>query len=306
MIFVEKRIPAQKYEGYQLQERKEYATVQSGSLCKNGRAEIKNRNDGENMKKYVENFMQYQFLLSELVKKGIKLKYRRSYLGMIWSLLEPLLTMIVLTIVFGTLYGNTDKTFPVYILTGRLLYSFYSQATKAALKSIRQNSAMIKKVYVPKYLYPLSSVLFNYVIFLISLIVLALVSVVLGVKPTLHLWQSLVALVLILFIAYGSGMILATIGVFFRDMEYLWSVALMLVMYTCAIFYYPSKLLKSGWAWILKYNPLYCVIDIFRSGVFGEPMNMDYLIYTVVFAIATMLIGLICFKKKQDDFILYI
>ncbi|NSE03583.1 ABC transporter permease [Blautia wexlerae] len=258
------------------------------------------------MKKYVDNFMQYQFLLSELVKKGIKLKYRRSYLGMIWSLLEPLLTMIVLTIVFGTLYGNTDKTFPVYILTGRLLYSFFSQATKAALKSIRQNSAMIKKVYVPKYLYPLSSVLFNYVIFLISLIVLAVVSVVLGVKPTTHLWQSLVALVLILFISYGCGMILATIGVFFRDMEYLWSVALMLVMYTCAIFYYPSKLLKSGWAWILKYNPLYCVIDIFRSGVFGEPMNIDYLIYTVAFAVLSMLIGLICFKKKQDDFILYI
>lgn len=258
------------------------------------------------MKKYVDNFMQYRFLLSELVKKGIKLKYRRSYLGMIWSLLEPLLTMIVLTIVFGTLYGNTDKTFPVYILTGRLLYSFFSQATKAALKSIRQNSAMIKKVYVPKYLYPLSSVLFNYVIFLISLIVLAVVSVVLGVKPTTHLWQSLVALVLILFISYGCGMILATIGVFFRDMEYLWSVALMLVMYTCAIFYYPSKLLKSGWAWILKYNPLYCVIDIFRSGVFGEPMNIDYLIYTVAFAVLSMLIGLICFKKKQDDFILYI
>ena len=258
------------------------------------------------MKKYVDNFMQYQFLLSELVKKGIKLKYRRSYLGMIWSLLEPLLTMIVLTIVFGTLYGNTDKTFPVYILTGRLLYSFFSQATKAALKSIRQNSAMIKKVYVPKYLYPLSSVLFNYVIFLISLIVLAVVSVVLGVKPTTHLWQSLVALVLILFISYGCGMILATIGVFFRDMEYLWSVALMLVMYTCAIFYYPSKLLKSGWAWILKYNPLSCVIDIFRSGVFGEPMNIDYLIYTVAFAVLSMLIGLICFKKKQDDFILYI
>ena len=98
------------------------------------------------MKKYVDNFMQYRFLLSELVKKGIKLKYRRSYLGMIWSMLEPLLTMIVLTIVFGTLYGNTDRTFPVYILTGRLLYSFFSQSTKAALKSIRQNSAMIKKV----------------------------------------------------------------------------------------------------------------------------------------------------------------
>ena len=236
------------------------------------------------MKKYVDNFMQYRFLLSELVKKGIKLKYRRSYLGMIWSMLEPLLTMIVLTIVFGTLYGNTDRTFPVYILTGRLLYSFFSQSTKAALKSIRQNSAMIKKVYVPKYLYPLSSVLFNYVIFLISLIVL----------------------ILILIMSYGCGMILATIGVFFRDMEYLWSVALMLVMYTCAIFYYPEKLLKSGWAWILKYNPLYCVIDIFRCSVFGKAMNIHYFAYALIFSVVAMVIGLFCFKKKQDDFILYI
>lgn len=258
------------------------------------------------MKKYVENFMQYQFLLSELVKKGIKLKYRRSYLGIVWSLLEPLLTMIVLTIVFGTLYGNTDRTFPVYILTGRLLYSFFSQSTKAALKSIRQNSAMIKKVYVPKYLYPLSSVLFNYVIFLISLVVLALVSVILGVKPTWYLLQAPVALILILLIAYGCGMILATIGVFFRDMEYLWSVGLMLVMYTCAIFYYPSKLLKSGWAWILKYNPLYCVIDIFRSAIFGQSMNMHYVAYAAAFAVVSMAVGLLCFKKKQDDFILYI
>ena len=118
------------------------------------------------MKEYVNTFMRYRFLLGELVKKGIKLKYRRSYLGIIWSLLEPLLTMMVLTIVFGTLFGNKDKTFPVYILTGRLLYSYYSSSTTRALKSVRANAAMIKKVYVPKYIYPLSSVLYNYVIFL--------------------------------------------------------------------------------------------------------------------------------------------
>ena len=259
------------------------------------------------MKKYVDNFRQYQFLLGELVKKGIKLKYRRSYLGIVWSMLEPLLTMIVLTIVFGTLYGNTDKTFPVYILTGRLLYSFFSQSTKAALKSIRQNSAMIKKVYVPKYLYPLSSVLFNYVIFLISLIVLGNCKRGSGSEADgLSGSRHRVALILIFGPAYGFGTILATIGVFFRDMEYLWSVGLMLVMYTCAIFYYPTKLLKSGWAWILKYNPLYCTIDIFRCAVFGKPMNIEYFLYALGFSVAAIIIGLVCFKKKQDDFILYI
>lgn len=258
------------------------------------------------MKKYIDNFIQYKFLLSELVKKGIKLKYRRSYLGIVWSLLEPLLTMIVLTIVFGTLYGNTDKTFPVYILTGRLIYSYYSTATKSALKSIRANSAMIKKVYVPKYLYPLSTVIFNYIIFLISLIVLAAVSIVLGIKPTIYLLQAPIALILVLILSYGCGMILATIGVFFRDMEYLWSVLLMIIMYTCAIFYYPEKLLKSGWFWILKYNPLYGIIKIFRDSVFGKPINMHYLMYTTAFSLLCLVIGLVCFKKKQDDFILHI
>lgn len=258
------------------------------------------------MKKYIDNLIQYKFLLSELVKKGIKLKYRRSYLGIVWSLLEPLLTMIVLTIVFGTLYGNTDKTFPVYILTGRLIYSYYSTATKSALKSIRANSAMIKKVYVPKYLYPLSTVIFNYIIFLISLIVLAAVSIVLGIKPTIYLLQAPIALILVLILSYGCGMILATIGVFFRDMEYLWSVVLMIIMYTCAIFYYPEKLLKSGWFWILKYNPLYGIIKIFRDSVFGKPINMHYLMYTTAFSLLCLVIGLVCFKKKQDDFILHI
>ena len=237
------------------------------------------------MKKYLDNLRQYQFLLSELVKKGIKLKYRRSYLGILWSMLEPLLSMVVLTIVFGTLYGNTDK---------------------AALKSIRSNAAMIKKVYVPKYLYPLSTVIYNYIIFLISLVVLAIVGVILGVKPTIYLLQAPVALIIILILSYGSGMFLATIGVFFRDIEYLWSVALMLIMYTCAIFYYPSKLLKSGWAWILKFNPLYCTIQIFRSAIFGEPMYARYVIYAAAFSVVITIIGLVCFKKKQDNFILYI
>ena len=116
------------------------------------------------MKSYIENFKKYRFLLWELVKKGVKLKYRRSYLGILWTLLEPLMTMIVLSVVFGTLFGNKDPHFPVYILCGRLMYSFFSSATNGAMKAIRTNAGMIKKVYVPKYIYPLSSVLFNYII----------------------------------------------------------------------------------------------------------------------------------------------
>src|SRR5699024_10557403 len=137
--------------------------------------------------------------------------YRRSYLGILWTLLEPLLTMIVLTVVFGTLFGRTDKTFPVYVLSGRLLYTFFSGSTKSAMKSIRTHSGMIKKVYVPKYIYPLASVLSNYVTFLISLIVLVVVAAVLKVKPTLYLFQAFVPLITIAFMTLGVGLILCTL-----------------------------------------------------------------------------------------------
>ncbi|MBO5245742.1 MAG: ABC transporter permease [Eubacterium sp.] len=259
------------------------------------------------MKAYIKSFLQYRFLLQELVKKGIKLKYRNSYLGIIWSLLEPLLTMVVLTIVFGTLLQkSSDPTFPIYVLCGRLLYAFYSNASKAALSSIRKNASMIKKVYVPKYIYTLSSILYNFIIFLISLIVLVVVGVVLGVRPSWYLLQAPLVLVVLLLFAIGTGYILATCGVFFRDLEHIWTVALMLIMYTCAIFYPVERLLASGWAWILQWNPLFCLIDCFRSSIFGEWMNPQYFVYAVVFSVVSIIVGLAMFYKRQDEFILHI
>ncbi len=257
------------------------------------------------MKKHLETFLNYRYLLKELVSRGIRLKYRHSYLGIIWTLLEPLLDMIVLTIVFGTIYGRTSE-FSVYILTGRLLYGFFSSSTRSCVKSIRSNSSIIKKVYVPKYLYPLSTILSNYVLFLISMLILVFMMVVMRVRPTLFLFQAVVPLTLIFVMSYGVGMILATVGVFFRDMEYLWSVCLMMIMYTCAIFYTPDRILDSSFYWILKYNPVFCTIDLFRSSVFGSWMNKEYLIYSILFSLVSLIIGTLIFKRKQDEFILHI
>ena len=255
---------------------------------------------------YIHNFLAYKNLLKELVRRDVKTKYRRSVLGMLWSVLNPLGMMIIMSIVFSHVFRSNIENFPVYLMCGQVIFNFYNEASTVAMSSVLGNASLIKKVYVPKYLYPLSTVIYNYIIFLISLVVLAIVGVILGVKPTIYLLQAPVALIIILILSYGSGMFLATIGVFFRDIEYLWSVALMLIMYTCAIFYYPSKLLKSGWAWILKFNPLYCTIQIFRSAIFGEPMYAPYVIYAAAFSVVITIIGLVCFKKKQDNFILYI
>lgn len=253
-----------------------------------------------------EELKRYRFLLSELVKRGIVLKYRRSYLGMAWTLLEPLLNMVVLTFVFGTLFGNSDPTYPVYILSGRLLYSCFSQSTKAALRSIRSNRAMINKVYVPKYMYPLSSVLYSYVIFCFSLIVLAVVSLVLGVLPSWHTLMIWLPLMLLFLFTLGVGMILATMGVYFRDMEYLWDVALTLLMYLCAIFYYPDRFMDKGLGWVMELNPLYCIIALFRDCLYGRGMELNYILYAGIWCVASLAIGTAVFSKKQNDFVLHI
>lgn len=255
---------------------------------------------------HLKTFWKRRELLWELVKRGIKLKYRKSYLGIIWSLLEPLLSTIVLTIVFGTLLGRGGRDFPLYVLCGKLLYSFFSSSTKSAAKTIRVNAPMIKKVYIPKYLYPLSSIIFNYVITGISLLVLIPLCIYCRQYPSLHMLYAFFPFVVLFILTYGCGMILATIAVFFRDVEYLWDVLLTLILYSSAIMYYPEKLMKSGYYWILKYNPLFCVITNFRDAMMGQPMEWNYLLTALIIGIGLSLVGTYIFYKKQDEFILAI
>ncbi len=266
------------------------------------------------MKKYWDGFMRYRYLLKELVIKGIKLKYRRSYLGLVWTLLEPLLTTLVLWFVFCSLLGRGDALYPVYILTGRLIYSCFSSASKIAMRSIRSNQAMIKKVYVPKYLYPLSSVLYNYILFLLSLIILAATSIVLGVHFTWHLVELFLPLIILFVMSIAAGLILSTVCVFFRDLEYLWDVLLMLIMYCSAIFYYIDRI-GSAKA-VIRWNPLYCIISNFRCALMEQGSiftsssygisNLSMLIYSALFSIVTLLFGIFIFKRNQDKFILHI
>lgn len=261
----------------------------------------------DNIKRLMKNFTKYNNLLMELVKKNIKLKYRRSYLGILWTLIEPLLTMIVLTVVFGTFFNRGTKQFPVYVLTGRLLYSFFQSSTKAGLKSVSGNASMIKKVYVPKYIYVLSSVLSNFIIFLISLIVLVGVGIVLQVQPTVYIFQAVVPLLILFVMSLGISLILATLSVFFRDVEYIWGVLTMLIMYASAIFYPVERIINSGKGWVFNLNPVYMCIANFRNAVlYGVPMDMHYCLVSSALAVGFLVIGIVLFYRKQDQFILYV
>lgn len=261
----------------------------------------------DNMKQYIKNFLRYKYLLLELIKKNIKLKYRRSYLGILWTLVEPLLTMMVLTLVFGTFFGRGDKQYPIYILAGRLLYAFFSSASKSGLKSVSGNAAMIKKVYIPKYIFVLSAVLSNFVTFIISLIVLVGVGAVLHVQPTVYLLQAIIPLLTLLVMTMGISMILATLNVFFRDIEYIWSVFTMLIMYASAIFYQPERVINTGNGWVFDINPVYMCIANFRNSIlYGTAMNMQYCLVSAAIAVILLAVGIVIFNKQQDKFILYV
>lgn len=259
------------------------------------------------LKRIMNNFTKYNNLLYELVKKNIKLKYRRSYLGILWTLIEPLLTMIVLTLVFGTFFNKGTKQFPVYVLTGRLLFSFFSSSTKAGLKAVSGNASMIKKVYVPKYIYVVSSVVSNFIIFLISLIVLVGVGIVLNVRPTVHLLEAVIPLIILFVMSLGASLILATLSVFFRDVEYIWSVLSMLIMYASAIFYPVDRIINTGNGWVFNLNPVYMCIANFRNSVlYGIPMDLQYCLASAGSAVVLLVVGVILFYKQQDKFILYV
>ena len=269
------------------------------------------------------NFMKYRFLLSELVHKEIKLQYRDSFLGMIWTFLQPLLTMIVLSLVFNKLFGRDSSkvvNYPVYLLCGRLLFEFYTSSTKRAMRSIRGHAGIIKKVYVPKYIYPLSSVISTFITFLISLTVLVVVILffnIANINPIHVTWRVVFAIVpiLILFVfSLGVGMILATLSVFFKDIENIYDVGCLLLFYITPIVYTVDTLgfgAGSIQLKLIKLNPLYGILDMFRACViwgdsFVHHWTPHIMIYCSVAAVFCLVLGFALFYKFQDKFILHI
>lgn len=255
--------------------------------------------------RFIVNFNKYRFLLNQLVKRDIKLKYRRSVLGIFWSFLEPLGSMIVLTIVFSALF-NRIANFPVYYLTGMLAYQFFAGGTNGAMRSMVGNAAILKTIYIPKYLYSLSSILSNFITFLLSLIVLFIVMAVTNVNFTMYIIFASLPIFALLLLTIGVGLIMATINVFFRDMQYLYGIFLMMLMYLTPIFY-PPEIVPANFRFIQYYNPLFAVIQCCRSSfLYGTLYNMQDLLFAMGSGIVAIVIGIIIFYKFQDRFMLYV
>ena len=269
------------------------------------------------------NFFKYRYLINELVSKNIKLQYRNSVLGMFWTFLQPLLTMIVLSVVFNNLFGRDSSkvvNYPVFLLCGRLLHEFFTSSTKRAMKSIRSRASIIKKVYVPKYIYPLSTVISKFITFLISLIVLVFVILyfnLANINPitiTTNIFWAIPAVLVLFFFSLGVGMILATLDVFFKDIENIYDVFCMLLFYTTPIVYTIDKLdyaKDSLVGLLIRLNPMYGFIEMFRGAVihgaeFYTYFNMNLFWYCCGVTAFVMIVGFTMFYKNQDKFILHI
>jgi ABC-2 type transport system permease protein len=248
----------------------------------------------------------YRFLIHQLVSRDFHTKYKRSVLGMFWSFLNPLLTMAVQYFVFSTIFKMAVSYYPVYLLTGIVMFNFFSESCGMALMSIIGNSSLITKVYVPKYIYPLTRVMSSCINLLISLIPLFAVALIAGVPFTQALLLFPFSLVCLTVFCLGLGMLLAAGMVFFRDVQFLWGVFSMVWMYATPIFY-PESILPAQFKFILQVNPLYYFITFARSCIIGgvSPEPIVY-IQCLLFAFVMFLIGALVFKKTQDAFILYI
>lgn len=262
---------------------------------------------GGALSSYVRVFKKYIPLLQNLISRDLKVKYRRSVLGFLWSILNPLLMALVLNIVFSRLFRFQIEYFATYYLTGSLMFNFVIECTSGSMMSVISAAPLIKKVYIPKYLFPMQKCAFAFVNMLFSSVAVVVVMLIQGVPFHPHILLFILPMIYALVFAYGMGLILAALTVFFRDIEHLYSVWTAIWMYLTPIIYPEELLQTSGLSIITKLNPMYYYVHSFRNVVmYGTfPSAMEN-IMCITFAIVSLALGLSLFKKVQDKFILYI
>lgn len=248
----------------------------------------------------------YKFLMQQLVNRDFKAKYKRSVLGILWSFLNPLLMMTVQYVVFSTLFKSNIANFPLYLLTGIVCFNFFNESTSMSLQSIVGNAALITKVYVPKYIYPVTRVMSSTINFLLSLIPLALVMIIMGTPFRVQNILIIYGILCLEMLSLGIGMMLASAMVFFRDVQFIWGVLITILNFATPIFY-PDSIIPAKYMTVYKMNPLYHIVRFIRicimDGVSPEPKAY---LFCLIGALVPLVLGIYVFKKTQDKFVLYI
>jgi len=250
-------------------------------------------------------FKKYRHLLATLVSRDIKVKYRRSVLGLLWSVLQPLFFMLIITLVFANVFKLGIRDYPVFYITGFVVFSFVSESTTLSLNSILGNASLIKKVYIPKYIFPLQKCLFALVNMVFSLIAVAIVYIILQVQvyPTVFLLVVVMAYAAVF--SFGLSLILSAAVMFLRDVAHLYGIWVTAWMYLTPILY-PLSILPEPVQNIVKLNPLVYYVEYARSVMIdGVIPDLNTNLICIGFALLTLIIGLVFFKRTQDRFILH-
>lgn len=259
-------------------------------------------------KNVLANFKKYSFLLQQLISRDFKVKYKRSVLGVIWSLLYPLLTMAVMAIVFSNVFkfSTPGVNYLVYLMSGLVMFNYFSEASNLAMSSVVANFSLLNKIYIPKYIFPLSKCLFVGINFLLTLIPLYLIIFVTGTGINIfHLLLPFAFLCLFMF-TLGMGLILATISVFLRDMFYIYGILIMTWTYLTPIMY-DITLISAKLQPFLKLNPLYHYINFAREIILYNRMPQPFTwAVCLISSVLVLTLGMIVFKKNQDKFIYYV
>lgn len=254
----------------------------------------------------LQKMREYHFLFEELVKRDFKKKYKRTMLGVGWSLLSPLLTLLVMRLVFTQFFGRNTPHYTIYIFCGNVVWSYFSEATKSGMQALMENAKIFTKVNVPKYLFLLSKNVQAFINFLLTLVILA---VFVAFDHLAFTWKFICLLypicMLVLF-NIGVGFILSALFVFFRDTQYLYDVFLRLLMYMSAIFYTIDKYSPMVQNLFLL-NPVYLFIRYFRKIVIEATIPTVYF-HLLMLADVAIVLGIGCwmYKKYNTKFLYYV
>lgn len=252
-------------------------------------------------RKSKEERKQYRFALKQLVSREIKRKYARSYLGIVWSVLNPLLTMAVMSMIFSTIFKRSIENFPIYYLTGSILWGFFSQSTNAAMTALVDNKSLLLKVKLTKQTFVLSRILTALANLGYTLIAYVLMLLVFRVSPSITMLLFPIAIIFLMLFATGISYILSITYVFFGDIKYLYSVVLTVWMYMSALFY-PVESITPVMQDIVNANPIYAYIQFSRECVMYQKVP-DAVVWMKVmgWGVGIFLLGYYIFKRKENS-----
>lgn len=246
-----------------------------------------------------------QFLFEELVKRDFKKKYKRTFLGMLWSILSPLLQLIVMAVVFTKFFGRNTEHYIIYLFSGNLIFSFFKESTTGGMHSLMSNANIIKKINLPKYMFLLSKEVSSCINFSLTLVIYFIFVAIDGIPFSFKFIMLVYPVACLLVFNIGVGFILSALFVIFKDTQYLYDIFTQLLMYLSAIFYtvniYPEKIQKLFYC-----NPIYVYITYFRRIVIdGVIPSVGMHILCFGYALSVLVIGALIYKKYNYKFMYY-